>query len=33
MRLAWLLQVPGVSQLANYMVSDSNMPETDQRRF
>ena len=32
MRLIWGTQMPGVSQLANWAVSESNLPETDRRR-
>jgi len=32
MRLVWLTQIPGVNQIANYFVSESNLKETGRRR-
>ena len=33
MKMVWLTQVPGVNQLANYFVSESDLPETNRRRY
>ena len=32
MRLIWVTQMPGVNQLGNYLINESNLPTTDRRK-
>ena len=31
-RLNWMTQIPGINQTTNYLISETNLPETDTRR-